>query len=94
VLARALDSVVAWLNSGAATWPESLPVSAAADAGLLARRLRMAAAWTGTAAPGGYRAGNGSTSVSVDLVGEHATVTLSLSVNAVTGELRSADVTL
>jgi len=93
-VARALDSVVAWLNSGAATWPESLPVSAAADAGLLARRLRMAATWTGMVTPAGYRAGNGSTSVSVDLVGEHATVTLSVLVNPTTGELRHAEVTL
>jgi CubicO group peptidase (beta-lactamase class C family) len=94
VLARALESVLAWLNSGAVTWPESLPVSAAADAGLLARRLRMAAAWTGPAALGGYRTGNGSTSVGVELIGEHATATLSLLINPANGELRQADVVL
>jgi CubicO group peptidase (beta-lactamase class C family) len=93
-LARALAAVVAWLNSGAGTWPESLPVAAAADAGLIARRLRMAAAWLGTVTAGGYRTGNGSTSVGVDLIGEHATGTLSLLINATTGELRQADVTL
>ena len=93
-LARTLAAVTGWLNSGATTWPESLPVSAAADAGLIGRRLRMAAAWTGPAATGGYRAGNGTTSVSVDLVGEYATATLSLLVDRSTGELRQVDVTL
>ena len=93
-LAVTLAAVVAWLNSGAVTWPESLPVSGGADADLIARRLRMAAAWTGPVAPGGYRTGNSSTSVSVDLTGEHATVTLSLLVNAATGELRRADVAI
>jgi Beta-lactamase len=51
-LARTLDAVIAWLNSGAASWPESVPVTGGADAGLLARRLRMGAAWTGTVTPG------------------------------------------
>jgi hypothetical protein len=43
---------------------------------------------------GAYQAGDGSTSVTVELAGEHATVTLSLLVNAATGELRQADVAL
>ena len=41
---------------------------------------------------GAYQAGDGTASVTVELVGEHATVTLSLLVNAATGELRQADV--
>jgi hypothetical protein len=44
--------------------------------------------------PGAFPAGDGSGSVTVELVGEHATVTLSLLVNAKTGELRQADVAL
>jgi CubicO group peptidase (beta-lactamase class C family) len=94
VLDRALATVTGWLNGGAAAWPESLPVAPEADSGLIARRLRMAAAWAGPVTAGAYQAGDGSTSAAVELVGEHATVTLSLLVNTATGELRQADVAL
>ena len=43
----------------------------------------MAAAWAGPVTPGAYRAGDGSASATVELAGEHATVTLSLLVNSV-----------
>ena len=94
VLGRALATVTGWLNDGAAVWPGSLPVAPEAGAGLIARRLRMAAAWAGPVTAGAYQAGDGSASVTVELVGEHATVTLSLLVNTATGELRQADVAL
>jgi CubicO group peptidase (beta-lactamase class C family) len=93
-LDRVLSSVVTWLNSGSAAWPESVPVAAGADVTLLTRRLRMAAAWAGTCRPDGFRAGDGLASVSVELAGEHAMVVLSLGINPQTGELRQADVTL
>ena len=93
-LGRALAAVVEWLNSGAAAWPAALKVSPGADAGLIARRLRMAATWAGPVTRGAYQAGDGTASVTVELVGEHAMVTLSLLVNAATGELRQADVLL
>jgi hypothetical protein len=54
----------------------------------------MAAVWAGKCAAGAYQAGHGSSSTVVELVGEHATVTLSLLVNPATGELRQADVAL
>jgi hypothetical protein len=94
VLGRALATVTEWLNGGAAVWPDSLPVAPEADGGLIARRLRMAAAWAGPVTPGAYQAGDGTASATVELVGEHATVALSLLVNAATGELRQADVAL
>jgi len=94
VLGRALATVTDWLNSGAAAWPQSLPVAAGTDAGLIARRLRMAAAWAGPVTRGAYQAGDGAASVTAELVGEHGPVTLSLLVNAATGELRQADVAL
>jgi hypothetical protein len=94
VLGRALATVTGWLNGGAAAWPASLPVAPEADGGLIARRLRMAAVWAGPVTAGAYQAGDGSASVTVELVGEHATVTLSLLVNTATGELRQADVAL
>jgi CubicO group peptidase (beta-lactamase class C family) len=93
-LGRALATVTEWLNDGGAGWPASLPVAPEADAGLIARRLRMAAAWTGPVTQGAYQAGDGTTSVTAELIGEHAPVTLSLLVNASTGELRQADVAL
>jgi hypothetical protein len=83
-----------WLDGGAADWPATLPVAPEADAGLIARRLRMAAAWAGPVTPGACRAGDGSASVTVELAGEHATVILSLLVNPSTGALRQADVTI
>jgi CubicO group peptidase (beta-lactamase class C family) len=94
VLGRALTTVTGWLSSGAAAWPDSLPVSPEADAGLIARRLRMASAWAGPVTQGACQAGDGTASVTVELVGQHATVALSLLVNATTGELRQADVML
>jgi CubicO group peptidase (beta-lactamase class C family) len=94
VLARAVDAVIEWLNDGGAPWPATLPIAASAEAGLIARRLRMAAVWAGKCAPAAYQAGNGSSSTAVELVGEHANITLSLLVNPVTGELRQADVAL
>jgi CubicO group peptidase (beta-lactamase class C family) len=93
-LGRALATVTGWLNSGASAWPDSLPVAAEADAGLIGRRLRMAAAWAGQVTLGAYQAGDGTASVTAELVGEHATVTLTLLVNTATGELRQADVAL
>jgi CubicO group peptidase (beta-lactamase class C family) len=93
-LARVLDAMIAWLNGGAGTWPGSVPVSPGAAAGVIARRLRMAAAWAGPVTPGAWQAGDGRASATVELVGEHATVTLSLLVNQETGELRQADVSL
>ena len=94
VLGRAVTTVTGWLNGGEAAWPGSLPISPEADAGLIARRLRMAAAWAGPVTQGVCQAGDGAASVTVELVGEHATVTLSLLVNTATGELRQADVVL
>ncbi len=93
-LGRALAAVTGWLNDGAAGWPAGLTAAPGTDAGLTARRLRMAAAWAGPVTTGAYQAGDGSSLVTVELAGEHATVTLSLLVNPETGELRQADVTL
>jgi CubicO group peptidase (beta-lactamase class C family) len=93
-LAGVLESVVAWMNSGAREWPPSVAVAPGADPGLLGRRLRMAAVWAGNVVAGAYRAGDGNASLGVELVGEHATAVLSLQVNPTTGELRQADIAL
>ena len=97
-LGLALDSVVDWLNApapaGPAKLPEDLQVAPGADAALIARRLRMAGVWAGRVVTGGCYAGDGFASVTVDLIGEHSAVALSLLVNPATGELRQADVVL
>ena len=93
-LAQTLASLVAWLNDGTPAWPATVPVDPAADAGLIGRRLRMAAVWAGPVTPGAFQAGDGSSSATVELSGEHATVTLAVLIDAVTGQLRQADVAL
>jgi CubicO group peptidase (beta-lactamase class C family) len=95
VLAKIVEAVVAWMNApGTPAWPESVKVAPETDPGLLARRLRMAAVWAGRVTPVAIRAGDGASSVAVELAGEHATVTLSLLVNVSADQLRQADVTL
>ena len=73
-------------------WPEAIPVVPTLDAGLLARRLRMAGVWAGRCQLGAYQAGDGTAAVAAELIGEHATLTLSLLVDPASGLLRQADV--
>jgi CubicO group peptidase (beta-lactamase class C family) len=91
-LASTLATVLAWLNGTDRDWPEAIPVAPTLDAGLLARRLRMAGVWAGQCQLGAYRAGDGSAAVAVELIGEHATLTLTLIVDPASGLLRQADV--
>jgi hypothetical protein len=91
-LGDTLDAVVAWLNGTDRDWPDAIPVAGTVEVALLARRLRMAAVWAGPCRVGAYRAGDGSASVVVELVGEHATLFLALVVDPDTGLLRQADV--
>jgi CubicO group peptidase (beta-lactamase class C family) len=91
-LAETLAAVLAWLNGTDRDFPAAIPVAETEDAGLLARRLRMASVWAGPCHVGAYRAGDGAASVAVELVGEHATLTLTLVVDPTSGLLRQADV--
>jgi hypothetical protein len=59
---------------------------------MMARRLRMAAAWAGSCRVGAFKAGDGTASVAAELLGEYATVTLSLVIDPGTGVLHLADV--
>jgi serine-type D-Ala-D-Ala carboxypeptidase/endopeptidase len=92
-LRAALDAVAEWLNGEGRGWPPSIPVADGVDAGLLARRLRMAAVWAGRCRVGGFKAGDGTASVAAELVGEHATITLTLVIDPESRILRMADVT-
>lgn len=87
-----LDAVVDWLNGAGRDWPASVPVAGGVDVGLLARRLRMAAAWAGRCRVAAFKAGDGAATVAAELAGEHATLTLTLVVDPETGVLRMADV--
>jgi CubicO group peptidase (beta-lactamase class C family) len=91
-LGNTLAAVLAWLNGTGLDWPEAIPVAPTVDAGLLARRLRMAGVWAGPCQLGAYRAGDGAAAVAVELVGQHATLTLTLLVDPASGLLRQADV--
>ena len=91
-LGDTLAAVLAWLNGTDAAWPSSIAVPGTVDAGLLARRLRMAAVWTGPCQLGACKAGDGNASAAVELLGEHATLTLSLVVDPASGLLRQADI--
>ncbi|HTX27799.1 MAG TPA: serine hydrolase domain-containing protein [Streptosporangiaceae bacterium] len=91
-LARTLDAILAWLNGTGPTWPPSIPAYSTVDTHLLARRLRMAAAWAGPCRLGAWTAGDGSASVTTELLGEHANLTLALFVDPDSGLLRLADI--
>jgi CubicO group peptidase (beta-lactamase class C family) len=91
-LGDTLAEILAWLNGTDPAWPSSIPVAGAVDAGLLARRLRMASVWSGPGRLGACKAGDGHASVAVELLGEHATLTLTLAVDPVSAVLRQADI--
>ncbi len=87
-LASVLARVISWLNGG-------IPVAAGdgLDPVLAARRVGSAAAWAGTCRLGPCRAGNGTSSVTVDLTGEHASLTLAIAIDPDTGLLHHLDIT-
>jgi CubicO group peptidase (beta-lactamase class C family) len=72
-LGRAVESVVKFMNEGG-----DLRVTAGADVARWERRLRMAAAWAGEVRPAMWRAGDGETTTTADLLGDHATLHLTL----------------
>ncbi len=88
-----LDAVVGWLNGTDRDWPAAVGVVGGTDTVMLARRLRMASAWAGPVQVGACKAGDGTASVTVELTGQHATVSLTLAIDPETRALRLADVT-
>jgi hypothetical protein len=53
----------------------------------------MAAVWAGPCRVGAFKAGDGAVSAAAELVGEHATITLTVVIDPETRILRLADVT-
>ena len=88
-----LDAAVDWMNGADRDWPPVIPVTAGVGTTTMARRLRMAAAWSGLCRVGGFKAGDGAASVVAELLGDHATITLALVIDPETRLLRLADVT-
>jgi CubicO group peptidase (beta-lactamase class C family) len=88
-----LDAILAWLNGTDRCWPASIPADSTVDTGLLARRLRMAAAWAGACRLGAWTAGNGTSAAAAELIGEHAGLTLAVLADPDSGLLRQADIT-
>jgi hypothetical protein len=93
-LLRLLDSLIGMVNDGSAHWPDWLPASADVDTELVARQLRVAAAWAGRVTAGPYRAGDGEASATVELEGQTGRVILAVSVDEAGEVLRQVDVTL
>jgi hypothetical protein len=86
-LADGLTRVIGWLNGG-----QPVPTGEGLDPVLASRRVRSAAAWIGTCHPGPCRAGDGTSSVTVDLTGEHASLTLAITIDPATGLLHQLDI--
>jgi serine-type D-Ala-D-Ala carboxypeptidase/endopeptidase len=93
-LQRVLDTVTALVNDAAVAWPAGLPVASDVDSADVARRLRVAGAWTGPCTVGAFRAGDGENSVTVELSGSSGQADLAISVDPGSGTLRQASVTL
>jgi len=91
-LRSTLDALLAWLNGPDRDWPPAVSVTDTIEVALLARRLRMAAAWSGECRLDAWKAGDGAASTTVALTGEHAPLTLSLLVDPLTGTLRHLDI--
>jgi CubicO group peptidase (beta-lactamase class C family) len=85
-LAKALDSVVAWMNGGA----DPCPV---AD-GVTARRLKAAAAWAGRCRIAAWTAGDGEVTATAELAGEYASTRLTVTIDPGTGHIGSVSVTM
>ena len=76
-LAKTVAAVIATINAGAAEWPADLAVAPGADL----RQLRLAAAWAGQCQPGGWAAGDGSSTATVELTGPTGQVVLTVEVS-------------
>ena len=82
-----LDRMIGWLNGGA-----PVPSGEGIDTDVLDRRIRSASAWAGHCVAGAYRAGDGIASVTVEVEGEHATLTLGISIDPATRHLHRAEI--
>ncbi len=92
-LAGVVATLISIVNGGEDRGLAALPAAGSLDKGLLTRQLRMAGAWSGRIVAAACRAGDGVTSTTVLLDGEHARLTLSVVVDS-SAVLHQADVAL
>jgi hypothetical protein len=92
-LAGVVAALISVVNGGDSGALASLPAAGSLDKDLLTRQLRMAGAWSGRIDAEATRAGDGVTSTTVQLDGEHARLTLLVVVDS-SGILHQADVSL
>jgi CubicO group peptidase (beta-lactamase class C family) len=88
------QALISLLNAGASGWPADLPVAEPMDTAVLVRRLRMARAWAGRCRAGAFSNGNGRNSVTVELTGEHARLSLAVQLDQAQRVLRRVDIAL
>jgi CubicO group peptidase (beta-lactamase class C family) len=91
-LATAMAAVICVLNGDCGALPPA-QCAPSLDGQVLSRRLRMAGAWAGRCVPFAFRGGDGETSATVELDGEHARLTLTIA-TAADGLIQQADVAL
>jgi hypothetical protein len=92
-LAGLVAALISIIDAGEVGVLAALPAAASLDKSLLIRQLRMAGAWSGRIVAAASRAGDGATSTTVQLDGEHARLTLSVVADSA-GVLHQADVAL
>jgi CubicO group peptidase (beta-lactamase class C family) len=80
-LSRRVDELIGLLCRGGPQWPLSLPAAGTLDTAAVLRQFRAAAAWAGACRPGAWWSGDGATSTTVELNGEHARLLLSVRVD-------------
>jgi serine-type D-Ala-D-Ala carboxypeptidase/endopeptidase len=88
------QALISLLNASAPGWPADLPVAEPIDTAVLVRRLRTAAAWAGQCRAVALRNGDGRTSVTVELAGEHARLSLAVQLDGAQQALRRVDIAL
>jgi len=98
-LASAVDGILAWMNGAEAGAGAGAEAGAEAGGGgcpvgdaVTRRRLRAAAAWAGRCRVGAYTGGDGEITAITELAGEHATLSLSVAIDHVTGAVAQASV--
>ena len=89
-----LAQIITLMNDGAMSWPGAVAAAPGLDRSLVLRRLRAAGAWAGPCRAGVYRAGDGESTVTVELEGQFARLILAVAVNRAGGALQQADVLL
>jgi CubicO group peptidase (beta-lactamase class C family) len=92
-LAAVVAALISIVNGGDPGVLSSFPSVGSLDKELLTRQLQMAGAWSGRIDAEATRAGDGVTSTTVQLDGEHARLTLSVMVDS-SGVVHQADVSL